>query len=170
MKKQWRILIIDDDHSFRCSIACVLEHWASVRVVDDIESARNLLTSWQPHAVLLDPVLRAGDSISLLCGIAGEGRHLVFCSLSRRTDFPPTSRTDAVVYVPREWSASVLGLFIEQRIREAFAEAGHASHRPAAWGNGRTRADTSDAVVFLGNGKLLGNTRRTVNASRDQSG
>ncbi|MCM8746379.1 hypothetical protein NET03_07515 [Thermomicrobium sp. CFH 73360] len=165
MEKRWRILIIDDDHSFRFSMACVLEHWASVRVAEDIESARNLLTSWQPHAVILDPVLRAGDSIDLLYRIAGEGQRIIFCSLSRRADFPPAYRSDTVVYVPREWSASVLGLFIQRRIREAFTEAGNASQPPVAWGNGRSSDGSSDAVRFIGNGKLLGSARRTVNAS-----
>lgn len=72
MEQRWRILIIDDEHWFRFSISCVLEGWAGVRAVADLESARNLLTSWQPHAVILDPVLRAGDSIDLLYRVAGK--------------------------------------------------------------------------------------------------
>jgi len=156
VEQRWRILIIDDEHWFRFSISCVLEHWASVRVVEDIESARKLLTSWQPHAVILDPVLRAGDSIDLLYRVAGEGQRIIFCSLSQRGDFPPPYPSDTVVYVPREWSASVLAHFIQRRIREAFTEAGNASQPLATSGNGRSPDGSSDTVVFMGNGKLLG--------------
>ncbi len=153
MEKPWRILIIDDDSSFRLSISCVLEHWANVRVAHDTESAQNLLTSWHPHAVILDPALRTGDSIDLLYRIVGEGQRIIFCALSRCTHFPPSYCNDTIVYVLREYPAKILGQIIEQRVRETFTEVKNASQSPTRRGNSLGDDLSFDKGVLLGNGK-----------------
>lgn len=136
MDECWRILIIDDDGRFRCRLASVLERWAAVRVVDTVDAAVRLLSQWEPQVVVLDPVLRSGDSVELLVRLVHEARRIVFCALRRRACPPPSTRARTVIYLPRDWSAGALGSFIERQVRVWLAESGPAPERGAVSTNG----------------------------------
>ncbi|MDW8059436.1 MAG: hypothetical protein RMK01_05130 [Thermomicrobium sp.] len=84
MERRWRILVVDEDRHFQLALASALEDWATVRIADTLETARRLIDAWEPHAVILDPVLRTGDGLDLLRLCAGKRNLSVFCSLPQR--------------------------------------------------------------------------------------
>jgi len=112
----WRILVVDDERSFRDGMARALESWAQVRGVDDLGEAQCLLSSWRPHAIIVDPVLRSGDAIAFLSRVARTENVVVFCCVARR-GYPFAFRDGRVRFLPREWPWPTLGGIIERSVR-----------------------------------------------------
>lgn len=97
MGDAWRILVIDDDRQFRLTLVTALELRAAVRTVDTVDAAYRLLDTWRPHAVVLDPAMRAGDGFELLATCIARKNLRVFCCLPGRfaVSLQPALRTVA---------------------------------------------------------------------------
>ncbi|WP_416236604.1 hypothetical protein [Thermomicrobium sp. 4228-Ro] len=91
--------MIDDDRQFRLTLVSALELRATVRTVDTVDAAYRLLDTWRPHAVVLDPAMRAGDGLELLATCMARKNLRVFCCLPGRfaTSLQPTLRTVALL-------------------------------------------------------------------------
>jgi len=116
----WRILVIDDDRYFRQALASALERWATVRTVDTVDGAYRLLETWNPHAIVLDPVLQSGDGIALVAACVRRENLHVFCPLTRHVSCW-RSPLHSVVIVPRHGSIAALARHITDCLRERAA-------------------------------------------------
>lgn len=65
LKRDRRILLVDDDPEFIESALAILVQLAEVRVVGDVEAALAVNVAWRPHLILLDALLDEGDSFAL---------------------------------------------------------------------------------------------------------
>jgi DNA-binding NtrC family response regulator len=62
-----RILVVDDDPSFRNVLDMRLQQWGyGVRVADDAREAEDLVREWHPHLVLSDVVMPETSGLELL--------------------------------------------------------------------------------------------------------
>lgn len=124
MDKRWRILVVDDDARFTASLASALSRWVSVRTAGEPSEARTLLASWQPHLVVVNPVLRSGDGFSFLAQLADEPERpwRICCCLSARSRVQAYLLPPDIAMVRRDLPPLAFGRAIVQLLSEGAEE------------------------------------------------
>ena len=101
-----RVLIVDDDPSFRETAALVLEErgYQVIGQADSVASAREAVEQLQPDALLLDVNLPDGDGLSLaeeLRGVDAPQRILITSSDAWAASPQVVTRSGAAGFLPK---------------------------------------------------------------------
>lgn len=132
MKSSWRILIVDDNHDFATSIRSALDSWANVRTTIDPAQALQLLTQWQPQIVIVDPVLRTGDSLDFLMQLLQQNTRYVFCCLTPRIQTLPRILPPHSVLLPRHLPLRTVSQFLKEFLQRGSSSQEHPLHPEGA--------------------------------------